>query len=90
MSTVRRRRRRSRRPAHCAARRAEALAGGGGLRLAIHPCDFLSWLPASAALVLLLQLQLFERQFQPSTRSVYSDNRLHNTYYIAIAYVLAL
>ena len=21
---------------------------GGGLRLAIHPCDFLSWLPASA------------------------------------------
>ena len=27
---------------------AEALAGGGRLRLAIHPCDFLSWLPASA------------------------------------------
>ena len=26
---------------------AETLAGGG-LRLAIHPCDFLSWLPASA------------------------------------------
>ena len=66
---------------------AAAPLAGGGLRLAIHPCDFLSWLPASAVPYQLLLLaaallpfhELFERQFQPSTRSVYSDNRLHNT-----------
>lgn len=74
---------------HCAARRLPAAGcAQPSIRATSYPGSLLQlFLPAAAAL--LPFHELFERQFQPSTRSVYSDNRLHNTTQLQLMYQLS-